>query len=120
MACPSAAAQEYPNHAPHVLITSRLGSAVRFNPNLYSCGKVCLSLLGTWQGPGWEPGRSTIYQVLMSIQTQVLNKFPLENEPGYERVGGVCQLTSCPAGSVLVLTESTASCQCAPGFAFGS
>jgi len=21
---------------------------LRFNPNLYSCGKVCLSLLGTW------------------------------------------------------------------------
>ena len=26
---------------------------VRFNPNLYSDGKVCLSLLGTWHGEGW-------------------------------------------------------------------
>ena len=28
---------------------------VRFNPNLYSDGKVCLSLLGTWHGEGWAP-----------------------------------------------------------------
>jgi hypothetical protein len=40
--------------------------------------------------------------------------------PGYERVGGAgpCQLTECLAGSALVLTQSAASCQCAPGFRF--
>jgi hypothetical protein len=40
--------------------------------------------------------------------------------PGYERVGGAgaCQLTACLAGSALVLTQSAASCQCAPGFRF--
>ena len=26
------------------------GGTVRFNPNLYNSGKVCLSLLGTWPG----------------------------------------------------------------------
>lgn len=26
-------------------------------------GKVCLSLLGTWSGPGWMPGKSTLLQV---------------------------------------------------------
>ena len=26
------------------------GNAVRFNPNLYAEGKVCLSILGTWPG----------------------------------------------------------------------
>lgn len=26
-------------------------------------GKVCLSLLGTWSGPGWIPGKSTLLQV---------------------------------------------------------
>jgi hypothetical protein len=36
---------------------------VRFNPNLYSDGKVCLSLLGTWSGPGWIPNQSTLAQV---------------------------------------------------------
>ena len=35
---------------------------VRFNPNLYADGKVCLSLLGTYDGPRWTPGGS-LYQV---------------------------------------------------------
>lgn len=26
-------------------------------------GKVCLSLLGTWSGPGWDPKTSTLLQV---------------------------------------------------------
>ena len=25
-------------------------------------GKVCLSLLGTWEGPSWDPGSSTLLQ----------------------------------------------------------
>lgn len=56
---------------------------VRFNPNLYICGKVCLSMLNTWQGPGWTPA-NTIINVLVAIQGLVLNGNPLENEPGYE------------------------------------
>ena len=38
----------YPAVPPKVkLVTTGYGT-VRFNPNLYNCGKVCLSLLGTW------------------------------------------------------------------------
>ena len=51
----------------------------------YAEGKVCLSLLGTWQGPGWEKGVSTLSQVLLSIQAQILVDKPYANEPGYER-----------------------------------
>ena len=43
----------------------------QFNPNLYQEGKVCLSLLGTWQGgrgESWSPDYSTVLQVLISIQ----------------------------------------------------
>ena len=58
--------------------------AVRFNPNLYQDGKVCLSLLGTWQGPGWNPTESTLEQVLVSIQSMILVKDPYFNEPGFE------------------------------------
>lgn len=39
---------------------------MRFNPNLYNCGKVCLSLLGTWsggQGEGWDAHSSSALQV---------------------------------------------------------
>jgi baculoviral IAP repeat-containing protein 6 len=78
LACPS----NYPHASPHSLITSRGGGRVRFGPNLYSNGKVCLSLLGTWAGPGWTP-TSTIYQVILSLQALILTRTPLENEPGY-------------------------------------
>lgn len=36
----------------------------------YNNGKVCLSLLGTWAGPSWQPGQSTLLQVLVSIQVR--------------------------------------------------
>jgi hypothetical protein len=47
-------------------------------------GKVCLSLLGTWQGPGWDPASSTLSQVLLALQSQILVPAPLVNEPAYE------------------------------------
>lgn len=53
----------------------------RLNPNLYANGKVCLSLLGTWSGPGWVPGKSTLLQVLISIQSMILWAEPITNEP---------------------------------------
>ena len=63
--------------------TSNAFFYVRFNPNLYTCGKVCLSMLNTWAGPGWVP-TNTISNVLVAIQALVLNEFPLQNEPGFE------------------------------------
>lgn len=57
---------------------------VRFNPNLYTCGKVCLSMINTWQGDGWVP-TNTVTNVLVAIQALVLNEEPLRNEPGYEK-----------------------------------
>jgi hypothetical protein len=44
--------------------------------------KVCLSLLGTWSGPGWISGQSTLLQVLISIQSLILCEEPYLNEPG--------------------------------------
>ncbi len=57
-------------------------SSIRFNPNLYICGKVCLSMLNTWEGPCWVP-TNTLTNVFMAIQALVLNETPLHNEPGY-------------------------------------
>jgi ubiquitin-protein ligase len=56
---------------------------VRFNPNLYTDGKVCLSMINTWDGPGWVP-TNTIINVIVAIQALVLTENPLENEPGYD------------------------------------
>ncbi|XP_021737936.1 probable ubiquitin-conjugating enzyme E2 25 [Chenopodium quinoa] len=57
----------------------------RINPNLYNNGRVCLSLLNTWSGKKcekWDPNKSTILQLLLSIQALVLNERPYFNEPG--------------------------------------
>lgn len=60
----------------------------RLNPNLYAEGKVCLSILGTWKGYGkseqWNEKTSSLLQVLMSIQSQILIDEPYFNEPSFE------------------------------------
>ena len=74
------------------------GGSVRYNPNLYDCGKVCLSLLGTWSGSEsekWNPKTSTFLQVLIAIQAQILIDEPYFNEPGYERTIGTRQGIEC-------------------------
>ena len=45
---------DYPQRPPKCLLETTGHGKVRFNPNLYNCGKVCLSLLGTW-GDNWIP-----------------------------------------------------------------
>jgi ubiquitin-protein ligase len=79
---------DYPKSPPKVLLNTTDGGRVRFNPNLYNCGKVCLSLLGTWsgdRGESWNPQISTFLQVLISIQSLILVENPYFNEPGYEK-----------------------------------
>uniref|UniRef100_A0A5B6ZEE4 E2 ubiquitin-conjugating enzyme n=1 Tax=Davidia involucrata TaxID=16924 RepID=A0A5B6ZEE4_DAVIN len=74
----------YPDIPPMVYYYS---GGLRLNPNLYNCGKVCLSLLNTWTGKKdemWMPKTSTMLQVLVSIQALILNAKPFFNEPGYE------------------------------------
>ena len=73
--------KNYPNKSPSVNFLT-IDGKVRFNPNLYENGKVCLSILGTWSGPGWK-NVMTIISVLLSIQS-LLHEFPIVNEPGYE------------------------------------
>ncbi|AES87057.2 ubiquitin-conjugating enzyme E2 [Medicago truncatula] len=76
---------EYPNEPPMVHYIS---GGLRINPNLYESGKVCLSLLNTWSGTAtevWNPGASTVLQVLLSLQALVLNKKPYFNEAGCDQ-----------------------------------
>lgn len=75
---------DYPYEPPTVHYHS---GGLRLNPNLYESGKICLSLLNTWMGTGteaWNPGSSTILQVLHSLQALVLNERPYFNEAGYD------------------------------------
>ncbi|KAI5919982.1 hypothetical protein F4810DRAFT_459498 [Camillea tinctor] len=75
---------DYPNKPPKMSFKNTGGGRVRFNPNLYEDGKICLSLLGTWSGEPWVANQSTILQVLVSIQSMILCQEPWYNEPGRE------------------------------------
>lgn len=55
---------------------------IRFNPNLYEKGKVCLSIIGTWPGPKWSSVQ-TLNSLLISIQS-LLDEYPILNEPNFE------------------------------------
>ena len=81
---------DYPHNAPKVSVTTTSGAQVRFNPNLYAGGKVCLSILGTWRaehsGEQWSAVQS-VQSVLLSIQS-LLNDAPYHNEPSFEADDG--------------------------------
>jgi ubiquitin-conjugating enzyme E2 Z len=70
---------DYPHSPPKVKYCTN-GNKIRFNPNLYCCGKVCVSLLNTWRGDQWTSCQ-TISTVLLTLCT-LLCKDPLLNEPG--------------------------------------
>ena len=73
---------DYPHSPPKVKYWTN-GNNVRFNPNLYTCGKVCVSLLNTWRGDQWTSCQS-ISTVLLTLCT-LLCKDPLLNEPGVNK-----------------------------------
>ncbi|BGP27322.1 hypothetical protein JCM10295v2_006290 [Rhodotorula toruloides] len=73
---------QYPPVNPVCWLKTTGGKKVRFNPNLYAEGKICLSLLGTWSGASEEmsqPGQSTIVQVLLSISLMISGQLPSKN-----------------------------------------
>lgn len=73
----------YPHVSPMVTFINP-NPNVRFHPNLYRCGKVCLSLLGTWEGPQWTSCQ-TLKSVLVSLQS-ILDNNPMRNEPSFEKL----------------------------------
>jgi baculoviral IAP repeat-containing protein 6 len=87
---------DYPESPPMVNLQTTGNQTIRFNPNLYHDGKVCLSILNTWHGrpeERWNAQTSSFLQVLVSIQSLILVSEPYFNEPGYERSRGT------PAGT---------------------
>jgi ubiquitin-conjugating enzyme E2 Z len=73
---------DYPSTPPKVETMTTGSGKVRFNPNLYNNGKVCLSILGTWGQSSWSPCES-LSSVLLALQAQVMVENPLKNEPVY-------------------------------------
>lgn len=74
----------YPFGPPKVTYCTQ-GDNIRFNPNLYINGKVCVSILNTWDGPGWTAACS-LNAVLLSLQS-LMNENPIQNEPGWDYIG---------------------------------
>ena len=73
---------DYPFTPPKVTYMTNDGMT-RFNPNLYKCGKVCVSILNTWSGDKWSSCQ-TINSILLTL-CSLLNEAPLENEPGQSK-----------------------------------
>jgi ubiquitin-conjugating enzyme E2 Z len=73
---------DYPHSPPKVKYWTNANN-IRFNPNLYVCGKVCVSLLNTWRGDQWTSCQ-TISTVLLTLCTLLCNN-PLLNEPGVNK-----------------------------------
>ncbi|CAN0376811.1 unnamed protein product, partial [Ectocarpus sp. 12 AP-2014] len=105
---------QYPSVPPKVNLMTTGRGRVRFSPNLYACGNVCLSLLGTWSGSPemmWSPDASLL-QVLLSIQTFILGtQYPYYNEPGleldYGHPGSMDRARTSPNGGYEVLRPQT-------------
>ena len=72
----------YPHEPIKIRFLTTTGSQ-RFNPNLYDNGKVCLSIINTWKGPGWTPS-NTVRSIILTLLSHVFVKFPMKNEPGFE------------------------------------
>jgi ubiquitin-protein ligase len=69
---------DYPFSPPKVTFMTNDG-ITKFNPNLYKNGKVCISILNTWNGDKWSACQ-TINSVLLAL-CSLLNSSPFENEP---------------------------------------
>ena len=70
----------YPYSPPKVVYLTNDGNT-RMHPNFYSCGKVCVSIIGTWSGPGWTSCQS-LSSILLTFRS-LLIKNPLWQEPGF-------------------------------------
>ncbi len=70
---------KYPFEPPVLTFLSNFNN-IRMNPNLYRNGKVCLSILNTWNGEQWTSCQ-TLSTILLTLST-ILNENPLSNEPG--------------------------------------
>jgi ubiquitin-protein ligase len=79
----------YPFSPPEVRFITH-GDRVRFHPNFYVEGFVCLSVLNTWGKEEWCPSLN-IVAIAKTIQS-VMNDNPITNEPDYENeVGDLAQ-----------------------------
>ena len=71
---------DYPFAPPVVTMYNLLEDNIRYHPNMYRTGKVCISILNTWRGEKWTSCQS-IRSVLLTM-CMLLDDKPLLHEPG--------------------------------------
>jgi ubiquitin-protein ligase len=71
---------EFPFEPPQVFFRTYDG-LTRFHPNMYRDGKVCLSILHTWDGPRWA-STMRLSSILVTLQS-LMDSAPIRHEPGY-------------------------------------
>ena len=102
---------DYPGSPMLVQLETTGQRTIRFNPNLYNDGKVCLSILNTWHGrpeERWNSQSSSFLQVLVSVQSLILVPEPYFNEPGYEQSRGTANGTQRSQEYNANITQATA------------
>lgn len=85
---------DYPNSPMLINLETTGRHTVRFNPNLYNDGKVCLSVLNTWHGrpeEKWNAHTSSFLQVSVDIDqsgvySQITNRSNVETGLGVDTV----------------------------------
>ena len=96
----------FPSSPPDAFFHSWTSGSGRINPNLYEDGKICLSLLGTWdadeRNEEWSSKRSTMLQILVSLMGLVLVK-----EPYYSKYPTVNLSNPSPSGDLSAFGSST-------------
>jgi len=92
--------------APPIVTYKTNQHAIRFHPNLYTNGRVCLSIINTWMGSQWSACQ-TISSVLL-VLASLLCENPLLNEPCVDHTN--IQLQKDYATTVLFSNINIAMC----------
>ena len=70
---------DYPSSPPYLTLLTGDG-IMRFHPNMYINGNICLSILNTWYGDQWTSCQ-TISSLLLTL-CSILSEHPILYEPG--------------------------------------
>lgn len=106
---------DYPFSPPTVTYKT-IDGHIRFHPNLYTNGKVCLSILNTWHGEQWSSTQS-IHSILMTLRSLMdWNALTMEpgihlNNPNVKRFDDIIQVKTIEFAMLSVLTDCMPSPQ---------
>ncbi|KAH7935125.1 ubiquitin-conjugating enzyme E2 Z [Rhipicephalus sanguineus] len=78
----------YPMEPPEVIFLTTDAGRVQLHEHLHSDGHVCLSIIGTWEGPQWSPALS-LGSLLVSIQSMLSEKPEFNQQLWWRESGAI-------------------------------